>query len=115
MIIKYNFKFQDPKSNSDLSGELNITMISETSPVYDVTLNQGSNNVDLLKLMNDVFTQYVESRVYELFSSTREKGNTLTENEYIEIISKEAPTPLVKEVVGDMHFVYDNVDYLQAS
>lgn len=116
MIIKFNFNYSGISSNQAVTGVLKITKLDELLiPIYDLIINEEGKQMDKSVLFDHVLKQYVELRIFELFSQSRNQKRFLTKNDYKDIISKEAPQHLVSHVLDNMNTEFANVDMRQAS
>ncbi|KXX69980.1 hypothetical protein [Flammeovirga sp. SJP92] len=116
MIIKFNFVYSDQSSNETIYGTLKITQLEGVmTPIYDVIINSENDEVDTFALFNIALQQYVESRVYELFSQSRNLNLFYTKEDYKDIIGREVPSFVVDRVLDNMTNLIEDVEVRQAS
>ncbi|NME68571.1 hypothetical protein [Flammeovirga aprica] len=116
MIIKFNFVYSDLSSNETIYGTLKITQLEGVmTPIYDVIINSENEEVDTTALFNFALQQYVESRIFELFSQSRNLNLFYTREDYQNIISREAPSFVVDRVLENMTSLIEDVEVRQAS
>lgn len=116
MIIKFNFTYSTFSSQDQELGTLKITQLENAvSPIYDIIIDEDKNVVDKTELFKDAITQYIESRVFELFNQSRNQNLFLAREDYKNIISREAPLYLIDSVLENMQSVIEDVEVRQAS
>ncbi|WP_044205377.1 hypothetical protein [Flammeovirga sp. OC4] len=116
MIIKFNFVYTDHSSNEKIYGTLKITQLEGVmTPIYDVIINSENEVVDTTVVFNFALQQYVESRVFELFSQSRNLDLFYTKEDYKDIIGREVPSFVVDRVLENMTSLIADVEVRQAS
>ncbi|MBD0402474.1 hypothetical protein [Flammeovirga sp. EKP202] len=116
MIIKFNFVYTDHSSNETIYGTLKITQLEGVmTPIYDVIIDSENEVVDTTVLFNFALQQYVESRIYELFSQSRNLHLFYTREDYKNIIGREVPSFVVDHVLENMTSLIADVEVRQAS